>query len=455
MALTFNGGIRLPELKATRRFVIEIMPQPKAVSIPLLQYSSTKLTPCVKIGDKVDKGQVIGVPGAELGCYVHASISGTVTNIENSTDANGNPIQSIVIENDGENRLHPDIKPWEKRLMDTTTEEIIDIVRKAGITGLGGASFPTHAKIRAALGKVTHLIINCAESEPYLTANHRLLLENPDAVINGIKILLKAFALREGEIAIEDNKINAINKLEERLEGSKMIKVRVLKTKYPQGDEKQLIYSLTGKEFPSDKLPIDIGCCVFNPETCAAIFSAFVNGMPLTERIVTVDGDCIKKPKNLLVPIGTSCLDVINYCGGLTKKPKKVIFGGGMLGKPQIDLNAPILKGTSGVIVLSSEPGYDQPPACIRCGRCVAICPMKLMPNYLAIFSNQENYDMAKKFDLMSCSECGSCSYICPAHVPILNLIKTAKAQLSDAEIAWNGTTEQTAEERRDANGAE
>ncbi len=436
MALTFNGGIHVAEHKNTRRCAIETMPPPMTVSIPMSQHIGAHAVPIVKKGDVVDRGQVIGVVESGLGCPVHASISGIVKDIIEINTADGPPIRNVVIENDGENRLSPDIKPWEKRLADTTTEEIIEIVRKAGISGMGGATFPTYAKISSALGKVEHVIINCAECEPYLTANHRLLLENPDAVINGLKILLKAFSLREGEIAIEDNKLDAINKLEERLEGSDMIKVRVLKTKYPQGDERQIIFALTGKELPSGKLPADVGCCVFNAETCAAIYSAFVNGMPLIERIVTVDGDCIKKPKNVLVPIGTSCLDVINFCGGLVKEPKKIVFGGPMMGRAQWDISTPVIKGTSGILALSAEPKYDQQPTCIRCGRCVAGCPMRLMPSYLALFAAQGKYDMAEQFDVLSCVECGSCSYSCPAHVPIVQRIRAAKGKINDRKRA-------------------
>lgn len=439
MALTFNGGIHVAEHKNTRRCAIETMPPPKFVSIPMSQHIGVHATPVVKKGDIVDKGQVIGIIEKGLGCPIHASISGKVTDIiEINTAEEDVKIRNVVIENDGENRYSPDIQPWPKRLADTTAEEIIEIVRKAGIAGMGGAKFPTYAKISSGLGKVEHIIVNCAECEPYLTANHRLLLENPDAVINGLKILMKAFSLREGDIAVEDNKLDAINKLEERLAGSDLIKVRVLKTKYPQGDERQLIYALTGKELPAGKLPADIGCCVFNAETCAAIYSAFVNGMPLTERIVTVDGDCIKTPKNVLVPIGTRFIDLINFCGGLKKEPRKVITGGPMMGRARWSLESSVIKGTSGLLVFSADQvvKYDQPPRCIRCGRCVAGCPMRLMPNYLAMFAAQRKFEMCEEFDVMSCVECGSCSYNCPAHVPIVQRIRAAKGKIKDRKSA-------------------
>lgn len=438
MAYTFSGGIHIDDHKNTRRCVVEKMPPPKFVSIPMSQHIGVHAVPCVKVGDIVDRGQVIGQVDKGLGVPVHASVSGKVTEIIEKNSASGQKIRTVVIENDGENRLAPNIKPWEKKLSETTTDEIIDIIRSSGICGMGGATFPTHEKIRSALGKIDRLIINCAECEPYITANHRLLLENPDAVINGLKILMKAFSLREGVIAVEDNKADAIAKLEERLKGSDLIKVRVLKTKYPQGDERQLIYALTGKEIPTGKLPADVGCSVFNAETCAAIFSAFVNGMPLIERIITVDGDCIRNPKNILAPIGTSYIDIIEYCGGLTQEPKKIISGGPMMGVAQWDINSVVTKGTSAILILSDDTSskYVEEPNCIRCGRCVRCCPMRLMPNYLAVFSRQGKLDMAEQFDVMSCVECGSCSYSCPGHVPIVQYIRAAKGQINDRKRA-------------------
>ncbi|MBQ8509137.1 MAG: electron transport complex subunit RsxC [Clostridia bacterium] len=438
MAFTFHGGIHIDEHKTTRRCLVETMPPPKSVSIPLSQHIGAHAVPVVKVGDTVDKGQVIGVIEKGLGCPVHASVSGKVTAITEKNAANGMKIRNIVIANDGEERLSPDIKPWGKSLADTTTEEIIEIIRAAGISGMGGATFPTYAKIQSALGKVERIIVNCAECEPYITANHRLLLENPEAVINGLKILMKAFGLRESEIAVEDNKLDAINKLENRLVGSKMIHVRVLKTKYPQGDERQLIYALTGRELPVGKLPADVGCCVFNAETCAAIFNAFAEGMPLIERIVTVDGDCIKRPRNLLVPLGTSFTDIMHCCGGLIRSLKKIVSGGPMMGVSQWDKDGVVTKGTSAILFFSekAENRYEQPPTCIRCGRCVRACPMRLMPNYLATFASQGKLEQCEEFDVIACVECGSCSYSCPGHVPIVQYIRAAKGQINDRKRA-------------------
>lgn len=446
MALTFRGGIHVDEHKNTRGCAIEVLPPPKTVSIPMSQHIGAHAEPCVKPGDTVTRGQVIGeIPGG-LGCPVHSSVSGKVLRIDETNTATGATIRRVVIENDGLGTLCPDIKPYGKPISETDADDIIDVVRNAGISGMGGATFPTYAKIKSALGRVEYIIVNCAECEPYITANHRLLLEHPETVIGGLKILLKAFSLREGIIAVEDNKMDAVKTLKDQLGDSELVKIKVLKTKYPQGDERQLIYALTGRELPMGKLPADVGCCVFNAETCSAIYNAFVTGMPLIERIVTVDGDCVKEPKNLLVPLGTSYRDLIEYCGGLVKEPKKLINGGPMMGQAQWSIDGTVTKGTSAILALSAEAEhpYEQPIACIRCGRCVRGCPMHLMPSYLAMFSMQYKLDMAEQFDIMSCVECGSCSYSCPAHVPIVQYIRATKAKITDRKRAQQVALDQS-----------
>ncbi len=438
MAKTFRGGVRMDEHKNTEKSCIEKLPAPKCVHIPMSQHIGAHCKPLVKVGDTVDKGQLIGSGDSGLFCPIHASVSGKVTAIAETKMASGASVTEIVIENDFEDRLDPSIKPFEKKLIDTEPSEIIEIVKNAGISGMGGATFPTFAKISSALGKVDTIIINCAECEPFITANHRLLLENPASVINGLKILLRTFGLREGIIAVEDNKPDAVKRLNELLKGSRLIRVEVLKTKYPQGDERQLIYALTDRELPAGKLPADVGCVVFNAETCSAIFNAFATGMPLIERVVTVDGDCVATPKNLLVPIGTPYSDLIEYCGGLKKTPWKLINGGPMMGSAQWNINAPVTKGTSAILVFSDayDKKYEIDPCCIRCGRCVRGCPMHLMPNYLAAFSSHGMLESAEKFDIMSCVECGTCSYNCPGNMPIVQLIRAAKGQIGDLKRA-------------------
>ncbi len=429
LAVTFRGGVRLPESKYTENVKIEKLDPPDFVAIPLNQHIGTPCEPLVKPGDRVLMGQVIGdVPAGALGVPVHASVSGTVKEIMESNLSGTRKVRSIVIENDKTNELSPDIHPFTKSLRDTETEEIIDIVRRAGISGMGGASFPTYAKIRSALGKVDTIIINCAECEPFITANHRLLLEDPASVINGVKILMRALGVKTVYIAIEKNKQDAAKKLRSLLEKTRTINVVMLKTKYPQGDERQLIYALTKRQVPVGKLPADVGCVVFNAETCSAVYNAFANGMPLIRRIVTVDGDCVRNPGNFLVPIGTPVSFLFECCGGFVLPPEKIIFGGPMMGIAKWNIGTPVTKGTSAVLALS--PAYNKSynaEVCIRCGRCVAGCPMHLMPIELSKLSAAGKFEEAKKMNVMSCVECGSCSYVCPGGVPILQNIKVAK----------------------------
>lgn len=433
VAYTFRGGIHVEEYKHTRRCRIETITPPKTVSIPLSQHIGAPATACVSKGDIVAIGQKIGnVPEEMLGCPVHASVSGKVIDIVKKTVPTGAVVENVVIENDFLNTISTELHPIQAKLTEVADEDIIHAIREAGISGMGGAAFPTYAKIKSAIGKVDTIIVNCAECEPFITANHRLLLEHPNNVINGVKILLKTLGVRTAYIAIEDNKEDAIEKLSDLLEGSKLISVRVMKTKYPQGDERQLIYALTGKEIPTGKLPADVGCVIFNAETCAAVYKAFSSGMPCVSRIVTVDGDCIKHPKNLLVPLGTSVADIIEFCGGLVREPVKLINGGPMMGMAQWDTEMPVTKSTSAILLFSSKFGRKnvESPSCIHCGRCINNCPMHLMPMYIAQFSKIGDLARAEEYGAMSCVECGSCTYNCPGGVEIVQHIRVAKAAI-------------------------
>ena len=434
MKLSFKGGVHPPQNKNTAGCPVEKMPPPQKVHIPLSQHIGGACIPLVKKGDTVDKGQMIGDVESGLGCPVHASVSGVVESIEVKTSASGVKTGEIVIANDFEERLSPDITPIDKTIDELTLEEVVERVRRAGVVGMGGATFPTHAKIGSAVGKITHLIINCAECEPYITVNHRLILEQSDRMLNGLKILLKVFGLPKGYIAIEDTKPDAIKKLKEETSSSKIADVCVLKTKYPQGDERQIIYAITGKELTSGHLPFEVGCLILNAETVAAIYDAVVYGMPLIERFVTVDGDCVREPKNLSVRLGTPINELIDYCGGLVKDPHKIIFGGPMMGVAQWKMYAPTTKGTSAVIVFSNRnrKRNTEQPSCIHCGRCVGHCPMHLMPNYLVAFAKEDNLDKCRQLDILGCVECGCCSYDCPADVPIVQTIRAAKGKILD-----------------------
>jgi len=447
MAYTFSGGIHVEEYKNTRRCRIEVLPAPERVVIPMRQHIGAPCVPLVKVGDSVTVGQKIGeIPENGLGCPVHSSVSGTVAAVEERQLAAGSTV-CVLIDNDGQDTLCPTLTPYQGKLAEATPEEIIDVIREAGITGLGGASYPTHAKMKSVLGQVDTIIVNCAECEPFITANHRLMLENPASIINGTKILLRALGVHRAWLAVEDNKMDAVERLEELTADSSMISVKVMKTKYPQGDERQLIYALTGRELPMGKLPSEAGCVIFNAETCAAIFRAFATGMPLVKRIVTVDGDCVRHPKNLMVPLGTSLRDLIAFCGGLTRTPKKMISGGPMMGVAIWDPEQPLMKGTSAVLVFSER--FDKPKnavtACIRCGKCIQNCPMHLMPMYIAQFVRKKDWDRAAEYGALCCVECGSCSYNCPGGVEIVQHIRTAKAVIKTEAARVASLTQQKA----------
>ena len=433
MAKTFKGGIHVPDEKNTKNLPITEFPAPKTVSIPMQQHIGAPATPLVKKGDAVCVGQIIGRFDNGLSCPVHASVSGTVKDIEMRNSYTGyGKTAHVIIENDFLDTVADTVKPYSGELKDATPEEIIEIVKEAGISGMGGAAFPTHAKISSAIGKAKDVIVNCAECEPYITANHRLMLEEPERIVGGVKILLKALGLDHAIFAIEDNKKDAAEKMCEHIAGEDGLEVALLKTKYPQGDERQLIYALKGIELPAGKLPADVGCVIFNAETCAAVHTAFTTGMPLIKRIVTIDGDAINEPKNIRIPLGTSYEDVFEFCGGVKENISRIISGGPMMGAAQWDYNSVIMKNTSAILVFSEEKDRTivENASCIHCGKCVSVCPMHLMPNYLAAFSKADNDEMCEKFNLMSCVECGCCTYNCPGRVPIVQHIRNKKAQI-------------------------
>ncbi len=436
MASTFRGGVHIPEYKITAGCAVEDLPAPKAVTVPLSQHIGVPCAAIVKVGDTVDRGQIIGVVEKGLGCPVHASVSGTVSAITSVLTPSGRKIENIIIENDFENRLSPDIKPISDDIYSITPEQCIEAVRLAGISGMGGATFPTYAKIASALGKVKHIIINSAECEPFITANHRLMLERPGQLIKGLKILIRVFGLEKGVIAIEDNKPDAIKLLSEMTENDPEIEIKVMKTKYPQGDERQLIYALYGIELKAGKLPADAGCVVFNSETCCNIYRAVAKGMPLISRTVTVTGDCIKEPKNIYAPIGTPISELIDFCGGFTKSPSRIVAGGPMMGAAMWSAETPVSKGTNAVLALSEEfnPQPKTPYACLHCGKCLRVCPMHLMPLYLARYAEIGDFKQCRTFNAMSCVECGSCTYTCPGKVPIVQFIRLAKSAIKEGK---------------------
>lgn len=432
MFYSFKGGLRLDAHKYSANSPIERMEEPQTVSISLTQHVGIMCRPTVKVGDRVLEGQLIGDITGGLGCPVHASVSGTVIRIDEVTGASGGLSYNIVIENDRQHIMSPEVHPFGKKLSEATSDEIIAAVRRAGIAGMGGTAFPTHAKMSAARSRVDHVIVNCCESEPFVCANHRLVLECPEEIIGGVKIIMVALGVRDAWIAVEGDRRDEVASMTKVLGASELISLKRISSKYPAGSEKQLLSALAGIEIGEGKTPIDAGFVVFNAETCKAVYDAFARGLPLIERVVTVDGDCIAKPKNLRVPIGTPLSHLIDSCGGLCKEPKKMICGGPMMGVAQWDPNAPVTKNTSALLVLSSYFDRESKlaPACIRCGRCVKACPMKLMPLKIVEASAKGNTERCAALGAVSCIECGLCTYVCPGGVPVAQTVARAKSAI-------------------------
>ena len=411
---------------------IEPLPAPKLVVIPMSMHIGAPCKPLVKKNDMVTVGQKIGETTG-LGVPVHASVSGKVLAVEPRPHPGGSPVMSVVIENDFQDTLCPEIAaPADVAAL--TGEELTKLIHDAGIAGMGGATFPTDVKISSGLGKLDTIIVNAAECEPYITSDDRLLRETPDRVIEGLRLLLRIFGLEKGYIGIEANKPEAIAVLKEKCPAGSNIEIRVLKTRYPQGAEKQLIQSITGRQVPPGGLPAAVGCGVFNASTCAAIYDAVYAGMPLVRRAVTVTGSAIKTPKNFLVPIGTPYTDLIAAADGFQAEPYKVLTGGPMMGLAQFDLSVPVIKGTNAITCFSQKDNQEvKVPHCIRCGRCVGVCPMHLMPLYLYQAERKDDIDALNSRNISDCIECGSCAYICPARIPLVQSFKNAKVKVRAA----------------------
>ncbi len=436
--MTFRGGIHPPEEKdKTKGLPIQNIPLPDKVVIPLSQHAGTICKPIVKVGDLVKRGQKIGEGEGLITSTVHSSISGKVGDILPHPHPLGSDILSIIIESDGKDEWTGDLKENEDYLS-IEPEKIRGIIRDAGIVGLGGAQFPTYIKLSPAGNKkIDYVILNGAECEPYITSDHRLMLERTSEIIEGLKIIMHVLSARKGFIGIEKNKPDAIEKMriaECGLRNGKKSEIEVvgLNVKYPQGAEKQLIKTILKKEIPPSVFPIEAGVVVNNVGTAYAVYNAVRYGIPLIERVVTVTGDCIKEPQNLLVRIGTSFEFLIQNCGGFSEDPEKVIMGGPMMGITQYTLKVPVIKGTSGILVFSKDSTVieDEYQPCIRCGRCVYNCPMGLSPNLYGLQAERSMIDEAYNLDVMYCIECGACSYVCPSKRPLMQFIKYLKAEI-------------------------
>lgn len=421
----YYGGVHPSERKEfTEHLPLVRFPDPEVVVIPLSMHAGAPANPVVQVGDTVKVGQKIGEAAAFISSPIHSSVSGTVIAIENRKHATRGECLSVVIQSDGKNTLHESVQPH-KDVDDLTPDEIVEIVREAGIVGMGGAGFPTSVKLKPAK-PVDTILLNGCECEPLLTADHRVLLEYADDVIYGLRVIIKTVGAEKGVIVIEDNKPDAIELLKEKTADIDNMEVFVARTKYPQGAEKTLIKRVTGRKVPSGGLPADVGCVVSNISTTKAIADAIRTGMPLVERVVTVTGERVKNPGNFIVKIGTNTKDLIDYCGGLTGDDDITIKAGGpMMGFVLSDTNVPIMKGSNGIIAVEADHSVEQP--CIKCGRCMDVCPMELSPLYFAKYADEENWQGMKDKNVMDCVECRCCEYICSSKIPLVTKIKAGK----------------------------
>ncbi len=421
-----HGGAHVPHHKNTANMESVFMPTPKTVIIPMTQHIGAPCKPVVKKGDYVYVGQFVGDSEAFVCAPVHASVSGTVKEIKQIMLTGGQMIDAVVIESDGKNELHPDIKAP----VVTDKKSLSQAVRESGLVGLGGAGFPAHVKLNVPDDKkVDTLVINAAECEPYVTCDHREALENSKNVIAGINKVKELLGIERVIIGIESNKPDAIKKMREM--AGEGVMVMALKSMYPQGAEKILIKATTGREVPAGKLPLDVGCIVMNIGSVSYIASYLRNGIPLTKKRITVDGTAVKNPKNIIAPIGTPISEIIEFCGGYKEEPHKIIMGGPMMGVAVTSDDLPILKQNNGILAFGKkEAELMEPTDCIRCGRCVSACPMKLMPTLLEKYSILDKPVELEELDIMTCMECGCCSFSCPAGRRLVQSIRLGKSHL-------------------------
>ena len=436
--LTFKGGLHPHDHKEhTMNKPIETLEASKIMVFPLCQHIGSPAQPAVNVGDYVKRGQLIGENATSFSLPVHSSVSGTVLKIEPRLAPNGTRVNSIIIENDFKYETHEDFHPYDN-CEQLTNDEMLEILKKTGIVGLGGAGFPSHIKLCPPKDKKIHsLIINGAECEPYLTSDYRLMLETPDDILKGAEIIRKLVGAEKIYIGIENNKPEAIKVMKQYSKQHNNTEVVTLKTKYPQGSEKHLIYSILKKEVPTRKIPADVGCVVDNVDTCVAVYKAITRRKPVLSRVVTVAGSCVKNPKNLRVQVGTSINDILSYCDTDFEKVKKIIAGGPMMGFALSGTDIPTVKTTSAILAFGDEELKEvnkEKTSCIRCSKCVYKCPMRLMPLQLAASAKLGDYEMCRKLNIFDCIECGICSYYCQADTNPLQYIKVAKKQMQELE---------------------
>jgi electron transport complex protein RnfC len=432
----FRHGVHPREEKGlTNQIPIRRMPFPDEIALPLRQHAGNPAKLCVQVGDHVERGDPVGLADGWVSVPIHASASGTVTDIDWWPHPDGSMALAVRIKVD---RYAPQVpRPrlvprWEG----LSTDEVIRAVQDAGVVGLGGAAFPTHVKLKPPKDTVVHtLIINGAECEPYLTSDHRTMAEFPARVLFGIRVMMHAMHIDKCVVGVERNKPDAIAALTKALPTDLDITILPLTVKYPQGAEKMLIQAVTGVEVPSGKLPVSVGVVVQNVGSVAAIAEVFETGLPLIERIVTVSGHGLRRPANLIVPVGTKLKDLLAFCDGVTPDAAEVIVGGPMMGQAQSNLDAPVLKGTTGVVVLQkNETRLEKVYPCIHCGRCLEACPVFLNPSLLGDFARVARYEDMADQHLADCMLCGSCAYVCPSNIPLAQLFQASKVALRRAK---------------------
>ena len=431
----FWGGVHPAGRKELSRGVpLAPAPAPAQVVIPMLQHIGKPCTPLIKPGDPVCLGQKIG-DAEGLSATVHASVSGRVLALEPRPHPSGRLVLSAVLENDGQDTPDHTLLPHQS-LEGLSPDDLLSIIREAGIVGMGGATFPTDIKAVSAAGRVDTVLINACECEPYITADDALLCSVPEQVLRGTSVLRAILQPDRVVLAVEDNKAQAIESVRRCLESYPEVELMVLPTRYPQGAEKQLIQAVTGRQVPPGKLPISVGCGVFNAGTVAAICRAVFDGEPITHRVVTITGEGVWEPKNLIVRIGTSYQDVLSAAGGLTEDTCKVITGGPMMGTAQGDLSVPVLKGTNAILCLTQDTPAPARPVCIRCGKCVEACPMHLQPLYLYRYEGVGDLAALDALHVSDCIECGCCSYVCPGQLPLVERFRAAKQTLKEGNAS-------------------
>jgi Na+-translocating ferredoxin:NAD+ oxidoreductase subunit C len=433
---TFHGGVHPREYKElTENCAFEVIPLPEEIILPLAQHLGKEASAQVKKGDEVIPGQLVAQAEGFVSAPVHTSVAGKVISLGREQTSSGFPKDSIVIKTNGTSEAQKiTLPPLNAETI--SPDEIRARVAEAGIVGQGGAAFPTSVKLSPPKDKVIDVVIlNGCECEPYLTRDYRFMIERPDDLISGFKLIMKALGVKRGVIGIENNKPEAIKLLTEKVKSEPGLEVVSLKTKYPQGAEKMLIKAVNGKEVPPGKLPMDVGAVIQNIGTAIAIHDAVVKGEVLTTAALTVSGKGIKIPKNLLVPVGTPIQTVIDFCGGVTEDAVKIVVGGPMMGVAQFDLHAPVMKATSGILVLTKDEVVENPETpCLRCGQCVGACPLNLVPTKLARYSQLNKFEEAEDADITVCMECGTCAYTCPANIPLVQWIRLGKQKVLEMQ---------------------